>query len=512
MEPSNDKGRGLLLGMIGGEEKAGFAYGDVEKMEEYELWDGNEYVDGEDYENGDDDSSESTDAIEEIEVEHVEKFLRTFHNGNYDAEFDTLLTSDRSATLPVRHTQASYNKPDNWRERNRIGLEKMKIQLQNCITSAMNNQSLSLNVKHNTNTTWDPQILMEGEEPIVWHETTLDEYWDQIEAEIDRGRQLGRAATDICRIDIENVEMKKERLAALVTIFRSGKATYSSTSLIFDNANLCEEGIISVSELVDAISEMLYLDLSHNQIDSMDSARFLSRTLMSHVRINQLCLCHCDLGSNPEILSVILQSGVNHMDLSNNNIDSLGAAKIAEYLEVDPPIGMISLGYNRLNDDDALLLSHALKRNTNLRRIDLYSNNFTSIGVKALLSCVVDSSSLNAISESNHSVERLFIFLKQRNEISPSDSICGCIDSLLKLDQTQKIIAALQDKDTLLKYLANLPVELIPEVLAFSQWDDNLCPCIKLNIVYSTMRWWNMPTLYSYHHCVKSDTKRKRDD
>ena len=34
-----------------------------------------------------------------------------------------------------------------------------------------------------------------------------------------------------------------------------------------------------------------------------------------------------------------------------------------------------------------------------------------------------------------------------------------------------------------------------------------------LNIVYSTLRWWNMPMLYSYHHdcSVKSDSKRKRD-
>jgi hypothetical protein len=43
-------------------------------------------------------------------------------------------------------------------------------------------------------------------------------------------------------------------------------------------------------------------------------------------------LAHCDLGSIPEILMVILQSKVRNIDLSSNNIDSLGAAKIAEYL------------------------------------------------------------------------------------------------------------------------------------------------------------------------------------
>jgi hypothetical protein len=80
---------------------------------------------------------------------------------------------------------------------------------------------------------------------------------------------------------------------------------------------------------------------------------------------------------------------------------------------------------------------------------------------------------------------------------------------------------ALQDKDALLKYFANVPVELMPEVLAFplQQVGDQFPlrqvdkQCRYLNLVYSTMRWWNMPMLYSYHDCfVKSDAKRKRNN
>ena len=70
-----------------------------------------------------------------------------------------------------------------------------------------------------------------------------------------------------------------------------------------------------------------------------------------------------------------------------------------------------------------------------------------------------------------------------------------------------KILLALNDKESLLKYLANIPVELMSEVLAFSQSDGIECDCINLTIVYSTMRWWNMPMLYSF----QSETKRKID-
>jgi Ran GTPase-activating protein (RanGAP) involved in mRNA processing and transport len=188
----------------------------------------------------------------------------------------------------------------------------------------------------------------------------------------------------------------------------------------------------------------------------------------------------------------------------------LGAVKIAEYLEDDPPICRIDLDHNRLNDDDAVLISQALKRNTNLTSIFLSSNNFTSIGVKALLTCVFDSSSLNAISDSNHTLTEMNIFLGQM-----SDNLTGCIDRLLRLNRTQKILLALQDKESLLKYLANVPVELMPEVLAFSQQHGNSRQHRYLNIVYSTMRWWNMPMLYSHHKlcgATMPDTKRKRDN
>jgi hypothetical protein len=72
-----------------------------------------------------------------------------------------------------------------------------------------------------------------------------------------------------------------------------------------------------------------------------------------------------------------------------------------------------------------------------------------------------------------------------------------CIDRMLGLDRTETILFALQDKESLLKYLANVPVGLMSDVLAF--------PYYQLNIVYYTMQWWNMPMLYS-------EAKRRRVD
>jgi hypothetical protein len=354
-----------------------------------------------------------------------------------------------------------------------------------------------LKLTHNTYAPWEPRA--ENEEQIVWHEPVLQEYWDQLvtgidQLGIDQMRQLDRV-TDIIGIHIQNVDMTKECMAALVDIFRSGRAANLSRDVTFDNTNLCEEGIICLSKLIDVSSNLHELQLKHNRIDSMESARSLSRSIKSHIQLNHFSLSHCDLGSSPEILSVILQSDVSLINLSNNNLDSLGAVKIAEYLEGDPPIKYLSLENNRLIDDDAILISQALRRNTNLMTLHIDTNNFTSIGVKALLNCVF------------HTLNLMHLFSNN------NDRLQDCINRMLQFDRNQKICLALQDKDSLLKYLANIPVELIPDVLAFPRGrivDE--CQHEYLNIIYSTMRWWKMPLLYSYHQCVMTDAKRKRID
>jgi hypothetical protein len=430
--------------------------------------DSSEEDDMDDSREEDSDEEETSDEDEDmVDGAIVEQFICTFHNCSYDVKFDDALCLDRSSPLPVRSiarpTQASYNKPDNWRERNRIGLDKIKGQLQNKIHSVSHDQCVGLMLTHNI---YEEQ-LMDNEEIIVWHEPILDRYWDVLEAEIDRMRRLD-GVVDIKDIQITNVEMKKERLAALLAIFCNGGAKNLSAYLDFNNANLCGEGIVSLSKLIGVSSKLQEFCLRHNRIDNKESARCLSRSLKLHSSINKLDLTHCDLGSNPEILLVILQSDVKWINLDNNNIDSLGAVKIAEYLEGNPPIWRIDLDHNHLSDDDAILISRALKRNTSLKTIYLQGNNFTSIGVKALLTCVFDSSSLNAISESNHSLNQLILFTRRSNIL-----LLGCINRMLDLDMMQKIFLALQDKDSLLQYLKNVPVELFPEVLEFILWVDD---------------------------------------
>ena len=165
--------------------------------------------------------------------------------------------------------------------------EEMEGRLQSCIESVSLSQSFNLCLRH---IVWDQQQLLDNEEPIVWHEAILDHYWDQLDNEIKWRKQLGIVTKIEGTIHIENVEMSKERLATLVTTL-SGQVNKIETILI-DNVNLCEEGIISLSKLVDVSSQLQTFCLHNNRIDNMDSARCISKSLKSHVCINSLNLTH----------------------------------------------------------------------------------------------------------------------------------------------------------------------------------------------------------------------------
>jgi hypothetical protein len=114
--------------------------GDVEAESHDDNDDDDDDDDGEEDIGSDDDEGSinslpnfSSCKDDEIDIENVEKFILTFSTGDYDDEFDDILNADRSDIVPDWPTQASYNKTDNWKVRNQIGLEKVRGQLQTCI-------------------------------------------------------------------------------------------------------------------------------------------------------------------------------------------------------------------------------------------------------------------------------------------------------------------------------------------------------------------------------------------
>jgi hypothetical protein len=432
----------------------------------------------------------------------LKRFALNVHTGKYDNDIDLELRSDVIAETAGNRREID---PAELEERRAIAVESLKSQLKALTRQADAGILSRISLFSST-------ITSNVEDQVLSHDPSTEMHWKELFTALDNADK----AIKITNISIRKIEMKKVIFDQLVRFLRGQTSTLKF--ITFNNANLCREDLLSLSTLVEQCPVLHTLELSHIQIDDINVATCLSRSLRSRTRTIYLHLPYCNLGNNPEILSVILQSEVSCINLFNNSIDSLGVVKIAECIEGDLPTEHLDLGNNNLNDEDAVVISQALKRNTTLTELKLEKNNFTSVGVKALFSSVFDNSSLNAISQSNHkcdihvanfesSIQNHFLLVKAH------------------LDQTDKILLALLDKESLLEYLSDVPIEFMPEVLAFLQRNiinsslrlrstlfyDYMEPSHTLNMLYACMRWWNMLSLYSFHGNAESGIKRKRN-
>ena len=327
-----------------------------EENEEVNESDHDEYSSGDDTRSllSDDDSGEENidsdddddDDSEGLTLEEMRKFICTFTRGNYEDKIENALGrgADRLLSTTANAVIGLYNKPADWMERNAVGLENLKEQLQQCIRMAEDGKSFSIVLEQ--------MQRYQSDAPVVWHDPSINPYWEKLTTAC---RNRTRESLRIDDISIVNVEMRKETVAALLASLHGGiwisppqpNNNHSICRVNFANTNLCGESLVSLSSFVEQSPSLRLVRLSHNRIGGMNLALRLSRALKPHPNMIMLIMTHCDLGNDPDILSVILQSDVKEIDLSHNYIDSLGGVKISEYLVGrNPPVKSLSLDYN----------------------------------------------------------------------------------------------------------------------------------------------------------------------
>jgi len=451
------------------------------------------------------------------------KLLSGFGNGNYQV---------------VDHSS--------WSEKKVIGLDFVKNQLQDyikflclavdvgalsehpCPWETIPNQSMKC-CEFNLSGKIGQQLLdmpveTEDDEPIVQHDQSLDPYWNDLSDTFLNIEERAVRKYRIKGINIAKVELRKEVLDMI-----ADKIGGDLRSVQLNDTNLSPEALVSVSTLLESNQHLHTLQLYRNQLVDQHASMHLSRSLKAHKGIEHLDLSNCNLGDNAEVLQTILQSNVKSMDLSKNRIGSFGAAKIAEYLEDNTDITRLILDRNSLRDTDAILFVQALKKNTTLRRLYLRRNNFTAAGAKTLIRGFFDPSSLNAMSDCNHICALHMLStpvgtissLRYRGDgrrrgggrpLEGEDFI-----SLLNWEsnRTNKLLSLFNAKESMMHYLEDVPVECMPEVLSFIQNEKDQKKLT--NSMYAIVRYWEMPTLYSFSGSLPqlrsngSAGKRKRD-
>ncbi|KAL7466152.1 hypothetical protein ACHAXS_006448, partial [Conticribra weissflogii] len=222
-------------------------------------------------------------------------------------------------------------------------------------------------------------------------------------------------------------------------------------------------------------------------------------------RLRVLSLENCGIGRTgaSSLVDVMTRCpSLRVLELSHNNIGDRSIKHLAQSIQSSQcRLEFLGLNNVQVGDHGAIHLAEALSSNTSqpsLHTLSLQSNNdITDKGASSLLDAIYNSSSVNAIIESNHTLRAINL----QGCTSVSTPILALAENLssqcTKLKSTKEVI-----RFKMSKYLkdnicigstafdVSFDVELMPYVLSFV--GESGC----FHHMYQITKSWNMPLLY----------------
>ena len=168
------------------------------------------------------------------------------------------------------------------------------------------------------------------------------------------------------------------------------------------------EGNKFTIECIKHNNELKHVEWVNNQIDNKKDAMLLVDSIIDNPSIDSVRIKNC-LGGEHNINSYEVVRPIfatdriwDQLDFEGNNIQTQGHTEIPDYIASNPPLNALYLAGNKLNDNDAILIARALKQNNHLKQIRLDDNDITETGYNTLCNSFYDFTSLNSISDCNH--------------------------------------------------------------------------------------------------------------
>ena len=247
----------------------------------------------------------------------------------------------------------------------------------------------------------------------------------------------------------ENTEMPE----VISSMFKGGKVIFSNVKLLPHNVTSlmsfmstrqsvqwkslelqqCKIGDIGMSVLQQFISEntstLEYVDLSHNK----SSPWGVYSAIIRNCSTNSLTLCGDDgiedyvneikeaLQTNTQLISLTLCDVIDHgvisiaeaievnttlqnLDISSNNISDAGAAAISDSLKRNSSLVKLNMSRNKITSEGAKKMVEALQVNTTLKQLDLSINKICDDGATAISNDLISNISLQVLNISHNSI------------------------------------------------------------------------------------------------------------
>ena len=198
--------------------------------------------------------------------------------------------------------------------------------------------------------------------------------------------------------------------SAVLDMLIPGLANKSMHRLSLDGVQfeVMRQGVDFAVDMIQRSRMMNHFCWAYNgTVDVADSSR-LFNAVLHHPFLEDITLdAYTPIGENgyDNLVSLLTtKSNMTRLSYRSNNVRTEGDTRLSDFITTNPPLDYHSLVLedNELEDDDAIMIAGALQHNTNLHGLNLLNNPFTEVGFAALERAVCDQSSLNSLSDCNH--------------------------------------------------------------------------------------------------------------
>ncbi|EJK61614.1 hypothetical protein THAOC_17865, partial [Thalassiosira oceanica] len=230
----------------------------------------------------------------------------------------------------------------------------------------------------------------------VFHDEDLMPHWNALFRSFDYINPYDEGV----RLRLHSIELNEEIMRQVCNYVRH--KNIGRVSFEYNQFTNMRGAIIELGEALRS-PKLKSFTWCENPIESIEDMNLFTRVLSQSSALDELKFTENGNENAHALLSGVDFSTYKVLNFSDNSLRMNGRTDIPDLIAANAPLEELDLSHNRLNDDDAVLIAQSLGGNTNLKQINVRRNNIQERGMRALYEAVHDTSTLNALSDSNHS-------------------------------------------------------------------------------------------------------------
>ena len=215
-----------------------------------------------------------------------------------------------------------------------------------------------------------------------------------------------KAANDIaiiisCNTKLNNVKISgnKLQITGAIKILKSLRTIYALKILDLNHSNITEEAANVIATVVSVNTDIQELNLGCNDLQKLGAIK-IAKGLQKISSLTKLYIDHNNISNEAaDDIAAAISCNIHlqELNLGCNNLQTSGTIKIAKSLQKISSLTKLYIDHNNISDDAAYDIAAAISCNIHIQELNLGSNNLRSSGIIRISKSLQKISSLTQL-------------------------------------------------------------------------------------------------------------------